>query len=146
MGTTVKLFLLWSLPAFVIGIMVGLLFAPRKAADPSPVSTPKEGVMERVGTAPPREPARQELVRREPDAERSFFPDLEGAVDQAVERLRDCLEKLPSVSRKTLEYFYRGGKSVKQIAQKLGKTQSAVKVRLMRARLKLKECLERIEA
>lgn len=55
--------------------------------------------------------------------------------------LRDCLLRLGKEDRAVLHLFYYQGFSVKQIAQVLGKRESAVKVRLMRARKKLETML-----
>ena len=55
--------------------------------------------------------------------------------------LRDCLMRLGAEDRAVLHLFYYQGLPVKEIAQTLGKRESTVKVRLMRARRKLETML-----
>lgn len=57
--------------------------------------------------------------------------------------LRKCLEKLASPSRDLLDLRYQTGLSLRQISQKLGRTEAAVQVGLSRLRKWLTECVER---
>jgi RNA polymerase sigma-70 factor (ECF subfamily) len=57
--------------------------------------------------------------------------------------LRKCLEKLAAPSRDLLDLRYHAGLSLRQVAQKLGRTEAAVQVGLSRLRKWLTDCVER---
>ena len=65
----------------------------------------------------------------------------EFAPPDASDDLREVLQKLPATDEKLLLAFYYEKKSVKALAQLTGVSQSTIKVRLFRARKKLKEIL-----
>lgn len=58
------------------------------------------------------------------------------------EALYQALEKLPEKERSAVLLFYINGYSVKEIADILGSTEGAIKVRLSRGREELREILE----
>lgn len=60
--------------------------------------------------------------------------------------LYEALSRLPEEMRLTVTLYYMEGYSVKEIADLLGTTESAVKNRLFRARGKLRQDLEGMEA
>lgn len=60
--------------------------------------------------------------------------------------LYEALRRLPEQMRITVTLYYMEGYSVKEIASLLDTTQSAVKNRLLRARLRLKQDLQNMEA
>jgi len=57
--------------------------------------------------------------------------------------LRKCLERLAAPSRELLDLRYSAGLSLRQVAQKLGRTEPAVQVGLSRLRKWLSDCVER---
>jgi RNA polymerase sigma-70 factor (ECF subfamily) len=57
--------------------------------------------------------------------------------------LRKCMERLAAPSRELLDLRYRTGLSLREVAQKLGRTEAAVQVGLSRVRKWLSECVER---
>ncbi len=57
--------------------------------------------------------------------------------------LRKCVAKLAAPSRELLDLRYRTGLSLRQIAQKLGRTEAAAQVGLSRLRKWLTDCVER---
>ncbi len=60
-----------------------------------------------------------------------------------VESLRRCLDKLDEASRGLIEGFYRGSRSVADLAAEIDKGVSWVKVVLHRTRYRLRDCLTR---
>jgi RNA polymerase sigma factor (sigma-70 family) len=64
-------------------------------------------------------------------------------VRETARTVRACIERLGEMYRPIIEMTYFNGElSCKAIAAKLGLTETAVKVRLHRARFQLKECLK----
>ncbi len=57
--------------------------------------------------------------------------------------LRRCLEALPEGLRSVVSRRYSAGLSIREIAERLGKTEGALKVTLSRARKQLMHCIER---
>ena len=57
--------------------------------------------------------------------------------------LRGCLRMLASPSRELLQLRYDAGLPLRQVAQKLGRTESAVQVALSRVRKWLLECIQK---
>lgn len=56
--------------------------------------------------------------------------------------LRDCLVQLPERQRNLIDHRYRANLSIKQIAEQLGKKESAIKMSLKRIREVLQVCVE----
>lgn len=70
------------------------------------------------------------------------FTAKEAAAEQAdYSELYDALSRLPEEIRLTVTLYYIEGYHVKEIAELMNTTQSAVKNRLMRARAKIKKDL-----
>jgi len=70
--------------------------------------------------------------------------DLEGGEAEARgAALRSCLEKLPKSHADLLAAKYREGKPLETLASALGTTIGALKVRLLRIREALKDCITR---
>ncbi|HRR35032.1 MAG TPA: sigma-70 family RNA polymerase sigma factor [Kiritimatiellia bacterium] len=65
------------------------------------------------------------------------------ASEERMEALRHCLNKLPPTLRAMTEERYRTGGCVKRIAEKLRTTPHAITMNLYRARLMLKQCVEK---
>jgi RNA polymerase sigma-70 factor len=64
-------------------------------------------------------------------------------LDSRRSLLRKCMEKLAAPSRDLLELRYQTGLPLRQISQKLGRTEAAVQVGLSRLRKWLTDCVER---
>lgn len=64
-------------------------------------------------------------------------------IDLTVSLLRKCLKKLQSKDRELVALRYDNDFSVQQLSSRLGKSQSAIKGALLRARRALKTCVER---
>ena len=60
-----------------------------------------------------------------------------------LDALRDCLERLDGPTRELLVKRYEEGRSVKEIAQELGRGYSAVNTQIHRVRGALAECLQK---
>lgn len=58
------------------------------------------------------------------------------------EALEECLSRLPETLRKTVDAYYYEGRSGDEAALRLGVEPAAVRKRLQRARILLKQCLE----
>ena len=86
-------------------------------------------------------PEEPELLENTPDR----TPDLESSARDAVERLRPALEALKPEERLIVTLLHIEERSVAEIAELTGWSQSNVKVRALRARAKLKELLLRYE-
>ncbi|MBF0243929.1 MAG: sigma-70 family RNA polymerase sigma factor [Planctomycetes bacterium] len=69
--------------------------------------------------------------------------ETEGGEDERIDHLKICLESLSKKLAGMLRFRYTGGLSILEVAQKLQMKESAIKIGLLRARLKLKECVER---
>ena len=59
-----------------------------------------------------------------------------------MKALLECLERLTDRSRQVIEGFYRGRKSIRDIASGLAWTENSVKVALSRARKVLADCVQ----
>jgi len=79
---------------------------------------------------------RLQLARVETDSEGS-------AAESRSAALRHCLEKLPPPQAGLLEAKYREGKPLAELAARLGTSLGALKVRLLRLREALRDCIER---
>ncbi len=62
--------------------------------------------------------------------------------DLRLEALRICIGRLPSSQRELVERRYRPGASVRDIAEKDGKTEGAISQALFRIRAALQKCVE----
>lgn len=62
--------------------------------------------------------------------------------DPRLERLRDCLRKLPAAMRRLLRLRYEEDHAPSEIADRTGWTPNAVYVGLSRARNSLRDCIE----
>lgn len=60
-----------------------------------------------------------------------------------LERLGECMEQVGSRQRKLLELRYQGRATIREIAQRTGRTEGAVQVALSRVRQFLLKCIER---
>ena len=65
-------------------------------------------------------------------------------LDNAIERLRTCFQRLPPKLQELFRAFYDMGKRGAEIAAEYNTSESAVKMSLLRGRLALKECMEGI--
>lgn len=59
-----------------------------------------------------------------------------------IDAMRDCLERLEESDRSLLRRRYSTGERAESLAKALGKTASALRVRIMRIRRRLRRCLE----
>lgn len=66
----------------------------------------------------------------------------EGEVEYLRKRLKEALDKLPDDVRETYVMFQVGELSIKEISEQLGVSDSLVKVRIHRAKEKLRELLK----
>jgi RNA polymerase sigma-70 factor len=64
-------------------------------------------------------------------------------LDSRRSLLRQCMERLAVPSRELLDLRYHTGLSLRQVAQKMGRTEAAVQVGLSRLRKWLTDCVER---
>lgn len=64
-------------------------------------------------------------------------------LDEKLDRLRECLEALPTLYRDAVEARYRDGLKGQALASRLRTSFESVKKRLQRGRQRLLECLER---
>ena len=67
----------------------------------------------------------------------------ERAVDEDIQRLRQCLERLPAPMRSLVDRFYRDGWSLARLAKQAGATAGTLAVVLFRARKSLRSCMDR---
>jgi len=72
-------------------------------------------------------------------ADLSRSPDEAAASEEEVTLVRECLARLPEPYRLVLVLYYREGQSVRQTAEALGLGEDAVKQRLARGRVMLRE-------
>jgi RNA polymerase sigma-70 factor (ECF subfamily) len=91
--------------------------------------------------------ASRELLTEEFGSKPSTDPGTEDApsrssLDLVRQRIRECLDELPSREREIIELLYFAGLSPEQVAEQLGITRNYVNVLAHRARKKLKDCLE----
>ena len=63
-------------------------------------------------------------------------------VDDDLDALRDCVSRLPEVSRDIVRRHYEDGRPLAEIAGRLGRTAESLKVSLFRIRTGLRECVE----
>ena len=63
--------------------------------------------------------------------------------DGRRERLELCLRRLGSEERSLLSSHYLEGRSLASLAESTGRTRSALKMRLLRLRIQLVECIGR---
>jgi RNA polymerase sigma-70 factor (ECF subfamily) len=68
--------------------------------------------------------------------------DRAGTLDDRLNALRGCLEKLPPPSRRLLEERYAPGGSVKELAEAGGRSVASLSQLLYRIREKLLQCIE----
>ena len=66
-----------------------------------------------------------------------------GFVEDALQHLGPCLEKLPPKARQAIELRYQQAHRPPEIAQRMGWTVEAVHVALARARVALRDCVNR---
>lgn len=71
-------------------------------------------------------------------------PDLEIVRAERDERVRSALENLPDTYRSVVGLHYRGGLGLAEIADELQLTESAVRSRLHRARMRLRDMLSEL--
>ncbi|QDU61840.1 ECF RNA polymerase sigma factor SigE [Planctomycetes bacterium Pan216] len=69
-------------------------------------------------------------------------PDPKGDQEQRRLALRHCLAQLPEEHRKLINLRYAGNGSIERIANAVGKSQSAIKMSLLRVRQALMRCVE----
>jgi RNA polymerase sigma-70 factor (ECF subfamily) len=60
-----------------------------------------------------------------------------------IESLQLCIDRLPEKSKKIIEVVYQSEKTIKQIAEEIGKSPTSLYKTVDRIRKKLKSCLER---
>jgi len=72
-----------------------------------------------------------------------FTPDLEDEIDRdrKIDLLRRSLARLDTPKRHVIALYYEQGLSVREIAKRQGRTQSAVKMDLLRGRQKLAQLM-----
>lgn len=63
--------------------------------------------------------------------------------DEALGYLPGCMESLGPSAREAIDLYYRDDRKMAQIGMKLRRSEGAVKLLIHRARLALKNCLER---
>ena len=63
--------------------------------------------------------------------------------DEAIAHLPVCMESLGPSAREAIDLYYRDDRKMAQIGMKLRRSEGAVKLLIHRARLALKNCLER---
>jgi len=71
---------------------------------------------------------------------------LDGEVEDAEQRLnamRRCLEQLPGRVRELVNDHYSNQIQIKQIAERLGRSASSLRMTMFRTRQRLRECIER---
>ena len=64
-------------------------------------------------------------------------------LDEKVQALRDCIDRLEPLYQEPIELHYRQHRTTEWIAERLATTKDAVQKQLQRARARLAECLER---
>ena len=81
----------------------------------------------------------------DPDVVEMFGEELEedaGNFEEMQAALRVCLTKLPEKSRSLIDSRYFGERTIKQLAEEVQKTVSAIKVSLLRIRRGLRDCVQ----
>lgn len=78
----------------------------------------------------------------DPDVVELMTDEARQTVSPKAEALELCLGKLSDSNREALAAHYVHGHSIQEIATTCGKGTSAVKVMLLRLRVKLRECIE----
>jgi RNA polymerase sigma-70 factor (ECF subfamily) len=70
--------------------------------------------------------------------------DLEGELSSKdyTEALQLCIDRLPQRSRQLIQLVYQGEKTIKQIAEEIGKSATSLYKMIDRIRKKLKSCVE----
>ncbi|TWT99481.1 RNA polymerase sigma factor [Botrimarina colliarenosi] len=63
-------------------------------------------------------------------------------MDMTIHLLRTCLQSLPGKNRELVSMRYNLGLSIQQLSSRLGKSPSAIKGSLLRARRALRDCIE----
>jgi RNA polymerase sigma-70 factor (ECF subfamily) len=63
--------------------------------------------------------------------------------EERMQHLHECIEKLAPQARRAIELRYQQSHTPPEIAHVMGWTTGAVKVALSRARIVLRECVER---
>jgi RNA polymerase sigma-70 factor (ECF subfamily) len=69
-------------------------------------------------------------------------PDF-SANEQRAQHLQPCMDRLAPQARRAMELLYQQGRPPREIAPLMGWTVNAVKVALSRARVVVRECIER---
>jgi RNA polymerase sigma-70 factor (ECF subfamily) len=69
-----------------------------------------------------------------------------GEEEEALDALRDCVSRLPDVSRDIVRRHYALGLPLAEIAGSLGRPAGSLKVTLFKIRVRLKECIEKKRA
>jgi RNA polymerase sigma-70 factor (ECF subfamily) len=59
-----------------------------------------------------------------------------------IESLQLCIDRLPEKSKKIIEVVYQSEKTIKQIAEEIGKSATSLYKTVDRIRKKLKSCIE----
>lgn len=80
--------------------------------------------------------------------ERTFEEDTSGenvVMTRRLEFLEECLKEVGTSFRNLINFRYRKGLCLEEIAERLGKTSGAVQVRLSRIRSRLLNCIRRRE-
>jgi RNA polymerase sigma-70 factor (ECF subfamily) len=70
----------------------------------------------------------------------------DGAADDSLDALRDCVKSLPPTSREIVRRRYEEEAPLAEIAGKLGRSADGLKVALFKIRAQLKTCVERKRA
>lgn len=72
--------------------------------------------------------------------------DRDSGEEEALDALRDCVSRLPDVSRDIVQRHYGEGLPLAEIAGSLGRPAGSLKVTLFKIRVRLKECIEKKRA
>ena len=62
--------------------------------------------------------------------------------DEVMDQLVRCMDDLNGDERSLMERYYNGGEAAKSIAAAIGSSAAAIRVRLMRLRERLRQCLQ----
>jgi RNA polymerase sigma-70 factor, ECF subfamily len=92
-----------------------------------------------------RDRMRDRLVFDE-DVVLAMATDAESAAGQFKDRreaLGICLQKVKSDQRELLQEHYVAGRSIRELSESFGRSESAVKMNLLRLREQLSDCIER---
>jgi len=78
------------------------------------------------------------------DADIAFWQGAKASQESSVfDALEQCLRRLPENLRETVLSFYYEGRSGEEVAEHLGVAPAAIRKRLQRARMLLKDCVEK---